>query len=152
MLGFLSFGDWFEGSALWSWSVSGCLSCGCDSWGSSQWRFSLPRGRIERTQGRDYREASGENVGSGYGFKNEGRLYRQLSICRLLLNRRARRADLLWRTKYTSVKFSQRDKLKQENMDRQTDLVFERLKKENWPARKHTVTCQKRRRGNINPN
>lgn len=70
-------------------------------------------------------------MGSRDGFKNEGRLYRQLSICRLLLNRRARRAELLWSTKYTSVKFSQRDKLKQENMDRQTDLVFERLKKEN---------------------
>lgn len=49
-------------------------------------------------------------------------------VCRLLLNRRARRAELLWSPNYTSVKFSQRDKPKQENMDRQTDLVPERVK------------------------
>jgi len=66
----------------------------------------------ERTHGRDYREASGESMRSSSGFKNEGRLYRQLRVCRLLLNRGVRRAELLWSTNCTNVKFSQRHKPK----------------------------------------
>lgn len=35
------------------------------------------------------------------------RFYRQLRVCRLLLNRRVRSAELLWKTNYTSLNFSQ---------------------------------------------
>lgn len=61
MFVFLSVRDWFWAASLWLRSVWGCFHCGHVFWGSSWERFSLPKGRIERTRGSDYREESGEN-------------------------------------------------------------------------------------------
>lgn len=63
----------------------------------------MPRRRIENTHGKHDREARGENTESRDGSK----ILQTFRVCRLLLNRRVRSAELLWKTNYTSLNFSQ---------------------------------------------